>query len=776
MKAHVLDWLDEIVYIVDIDSYELVYMNNKCRELTGVGDNPYLGKKCYKLLQGKETPCSFCTTHHLQEDKFYEWEFYRESIDRYYHIKDKRIFFEGRPCRFEMAVDITEIKKQMLHREKHHQALVSSLMGPICRVSEDGLRIIWYDDKFLGCIGYTKEQFEAELGGGLGYVHAEDRTLASNMIEEARTKDTPVLNSVRMIKRDGTQITMLVTVVCNKEVDNSLSFYSMGVDITDYADRLEAERASLHVALEAAKKANLAKSRFLSRMSHELRTPLNGIIGMAQVGAVSTGNENIQKELHRKINSSGKYLLTLLNDILDISNIESNTSLELHPRDFLLGDLLGEISAIYAIEASDRTVNFSITLDYFPEEALFADFMRLKQVLGNLLSNAFKFTPPGGTVALHVRRTAFEPGKMWIEFAVQDSGPGISSEFMDRIFNLFEQEDTSTTTANKGIGLGLTISKRVVDGMGGTLEIESNQDTGTRCVVCVPLQVKKSWYSSLAPDTRSRLSGLRVLIADTETGCANMEAIAKVLDLRLDTAHSGAEAMELLHTAKAKGFPYAVCVFQAGLQDLVSSGLDKLTKCSNIQHVRGATHFLPACDVLERQEIRSNTTAPQKEVLHKPYMASALVQALSLTGVLAPQTEARTDNKFDFKGKILLLVEDNAINREVATELLSKTCNFTVESAENGQVAVDMFGERPNGYFDLVLMDICMPVMDGLEAARRIRANAQKGGDAVPIVALSANAFDEDKESSRQSGMNAHLPKPMDMSVLCPVLANLLYT
>lgn len=771
MNLDVLDWLDEVVYIADMETQDLLYMNDKGRTYYNIVGNQYLGQKCYHLLQQLDSPCPFCSSSSLCEESFYQYERYSEPLDRYFCIKSKKITHQGRPCRLELAADITDSKRASARSQQHYQALMISLLGTVCRLDETCQRVDWYNDSYLDFIGYTKEQFENELKCGLGYLHPEDLCRVPDIAEQTRSTGQPVSVTIRFSRSDGEPRTMLATLAHCHDTDNNPCFYSMGVDITDYTRQQEAEGKSLLEALEAAKKANQAKSRFLSRMSHELRTPLNGIIGMAHVASISEGSPGVQRELQQKISASAKYLLTLFNDILDISNIETN-SFSLTPRPFLLADLLSDISALYALEARERKIAATLTLDYFPEESFYADMQRLKQVLGNLLSNALKFTSPGGTVNLHTRRYALEPGTAWVEFTVRDSGTGISREFMEHIYTVFEQEDATSTSRIQGVGLGLPISKHIINLMRGTLDIRSAKDVGTECVVRVPLGLLPQWHAEISSQYREHLASIRLLLVDDVRSCANMTRVVAVLGMPLDTALSGVEALEMLAQAEQRGQPYTVCMANDAIPDLATSGL---AEWGRNRKDHPDTQYAVSCNLLTcMQSIRlQESRSTEIKRLCKPYLISTLLDALHAWG-LAPQREEREEIVYDFSGKRVLLVEDNGINREVASELLSRTCNFSVDTAEDGQKAVDMFSAHPTGYYDLVLMDIRMPVMDGLEATRRIRANATCGGHEVPIVALSANAFDEDRERSRQSGMNAHMAKPIDMNALCPVLARLL--
>ena len=640
MNESILNLFDEFIYISDIETYELYFMNTACKGLFGVTDESYRGRRCHKVLQGLDEPCPFCNNEKLIEEQFYEWEYYNPECDGYYAIKDKKFVWKERWCRFEMAREITTLKRQ---QEQH--------------------------------------------------------------------------------------------------------------------------RKSMGIALEAAQQAGKARARFLSRVSHELRTPLNAILGLINVASAAQDQPVLVGEAHKKMESSARYLLTMLNDILDVAHMESG-SFVLEPASFEFSDLLGELCSLYVLESRQRHVVFRPSLEYFPAETLYADSIRLKQLLSNLLSNAFKFTEPGGEVLLEVRPWRSGNETLWLEFVITDTGIGMSSEFMGKMFDPFEGEAEGGRGAS-GAGLGLSISKKIVDLMGGTLDIESQLGKGTCCVIRLPMGVRRSRRDAMDPAVLRQLQSLRLLVVDDAQGCRNIKQILDSLSVHADVVTSGAHAVDFLGDMEREGRCYDMCIVHEKVRDLDFAGFwERVSEGHGVRKEDCVVSMLSYGDASQIMQTRGIS-----RFLGKPYLTGPLLDILcGMRGLPLPPRQVESKG-YDFSGKRLLLVEDNEINREVAFELLSKVCKFSVEMAQNGQESVEMFIAHPAGYYDIILMDICMPVMDGHTAALEIRGRLKNGGAHVPIVALSANSMEEDKEKSRVCGINAHVAKPLDLDVLCPALA-----
>lgn len=545
---------------------------------------------------------------------------------------------------------------------------------------------------------------------------------------------------------------------------------SIADDVTTRVQLQQQQQQHMLLALDAAQEASSARMRFLSGVSHELRTPLNAILGFINVANASAGQPHAVAEAHKKAEGAARHLLSMLNDILDVADMENGT-FTLRPAPFEFADFLAELCSLFVLEGRQRQIHFHPSADFFPTETLFADALRLKQLLTALLSNAFKFSDMGDEVRLDVRPGNSGNETLWLEFDVTDTGRGVPPEFVHRMFEPFESDTKNTCVGEAGAGLGLPICKKIVDLMGGELGINSTPGKGTHCHVRIPAGVRPSRRDALTPEQYDQLRKLRLLVVDDATDCQHLKRILDSLGIQADMVHRGLHAVDLLQDMQRMHEHYDACIVHCKVYDLESSGL-----WENIARQQGVLPQNCAVSMLSYAEgCACMGTNDIPNFLCKPYMTTPVLDFLcKVSGTHLPPAIQADAQGHDFSHKRLLLVEDNELNREVAFELLSKVCKFSVEMAQDGRDGVTMFQERPPGYYDVILMDICMPVLDGHAAAREIRALAHMAGDTIPIVALSANCLDEDKARSRQSGMNDHVAKPLDLDVLCPVLARVL--
>ncbi len=418
-------------------------------------------------------------------------------------------------------------------------------------------------------------------------------------------------------------------------------FFIYFMNLRAHSRQLELARESAEKAQKAAEKASLAKSEFLSRMSHEIRTPMNGIIGMTEIARQNADNPEKVDDCLKKVALSSKHLMSLINDVLDMSKIESG-KIQLKNELFDLRLFLENLENIYSVQAETKGIDFGISLSGRIDELIGGDSLRLNQILTNLLSNAFKFTPKGGSIVLGVSELKHEEGRVLLRFSVRDTGMGIKEENLDKIFEAFEQENAEITHKFGGTGLGLSIVRRFSELMGGSVTVRSEYGKGSEFEVILPFAVPEN---------------------------------SRMLD------------------------------WKAG-------------------------------------------SSPEKKT-----------------------AETKT---YNFAGKHILLAEDNELNREIAVELLGTVTGAKIDEAEDGRKAVALFDKSEPGYYDLILMDIQMPQMDGFEAARKIRAMERPDAAAIPIFAMTANAFAEDEEKSRQAGMNAHLSKPLEISAVLAAMNEIL--
>ena len=556
-------------------------------------------------------------------------------------------------------------------------------------------------------------------------------------------------------------------VMVNDENNRNRLVYSSRV--IDAAKKEEEDRRKvLQDALDMAEQANKAKSTFLSNMSHDIRTPMNAIIGFATLASANIGNEEKIKDYLSKILSSGNHLLSLINDILDMSRIESG-KIHLDETKANLSEMLHDIKTIISGQIHAKQLELYMDTMDVTDEDVYCDKTRINQVLLNLLSNAIKFTSPGGTVSVRVKQIHNAPeGKGLYEIRVKDTGIGMSREFADRIFEPFEREHTSTISKIQGTGLGMAISKNIIDMMGGTIEVNTEQDKGTEFVVCLSLRLQSERRSV---EKIKDLEGLKALVVDDDFNtCDSVTKMLIQVGMRSEWTLFGKEAVLRAQQSMEINDPFRAYIIDWRLPDM--NGIEVTRQIRSLGDDTPII-ILTAYDWTDIEE--EAKVAGVTAICSKPMFMSDLRD--SLLNALGHQKDIdekiQPDDK-EFSGKRVLLTEDNELNREIALELL-KEHGFSIDTAENGAQAVEKIAASNPGYYDLVLMDIQMPVMDGYEATRRIRALDNTALSDIPILAMTANAFDEDRRVAEECGMNGFLSKPIIMDEVIKALQSVLH-
>ena len=537
-------------------------------------------------------------------------------------------------------------------------------------------------------------------------------------------------------------------------------------EITGQVLKQREQMQALHDALMQAQHANNAKTTFLNNMSHDIRTPMNAIIGFTNIAVSHIDNKEQVLDSLQKVLSSSNHLLSLINDILDMSRIESG-KVQIKEQECNISELTHNIMNIIQPQVKAKQLELFIDTFNVMNEDVIADSLKLSQVFVNLLSNAVKYTPAGGTVGFRIlQETTFHHGCGDYIFIVKDNGIGMSPEFVEHIFEPFERESSVTKTGIQGTGLGMAITKNIVDMMGGEITVKSEKGVGSEFIVKLTLKLRDVEKNAAQI---KELEGQRALVVDDDPdSCKSVIHLLDQLGMRAEWTTSGKEAVSRAKTAHEEGDPYRTYI--------VDWQMPKMSGVEVTQELRGALGtdapiiILTAYDWsdIERDAKKAGVTA----FCAKPLFMSDLKSALLVANDLAAKEEDDTAapwTKVNFSGKRVLLVEDNEINREIAEVILTEM-GLEVETAPDGTDAVAMVEKSGERYYDAVLMDVQMPIMDGYEATRTIRAMSRGDVKDLPIIAMTANAMEEDKENALTSGMNAHVAKPIDTGLLISVL------
>ena len=527
---------------------------------------------------------------------------------------------------------------------------------------------------------------------------------------------------------------------------------------------------ALAEAVHVAETASKAKSTFLSNMSHDIRTPMNAIIGFTTLALSNIDNTQRVRDYLGKILSSSNHLLSLINDILDMSRIESG-KIHLEETAVSLSDVLHDMKTIISGQIHAKQLELYMDAMDVANEDVYCDKTRLNQVLLNLLSNAVKFTPAGGTVSVRLKQLPEAvKGCALYEIRVKDNGIGMSQEFAQKIFSPFERERTSTVSKIQGTGLGMAITKNIVEMMGGTIEVQTEQGKGTEFIVRLPFRIQPETHRV---EKIAALEGLKALVVDDDFNtCDSVTKMLVKVGMRSEWTLSGREAVLRARQSMELGDAFHAYIIDWRLPDM--NGIEVTRQIRSLGDDTPII-ILTAYDWadIEAEAKAAGVTA----FCAKPLFMSDIRQTL-MTAI--GQTQAEAEHPIlptaspDFKGKRILLVEDNELNREIAVEILQEY-GFLVDSAENGAVAVERVKNSAPGDYDLVLMDVQMPIMNGYEATKQIRALDNPGLAGITILAMTANAFDEDRKEALKCGMNGFLSKPIIMDELICALQNSLH-
>ena len=536
-------------------------------------------------------------------------------------------------------------------------------------------------------------------------------------------------------------------------------------------NELKESQKALSDALIAAEQANHAKTVFLNNMSHDIRTPMNAIVGFTALAASHLDNEELLKDYLGKISVSSQHLLSLINDVLDMSRIESG-KVTIEESEVHLPDVIHDLRTIIQSNISSKQLELFIDTQDVTHEDIITDKLRLNQVLLNILSNAIKYTPAGGTISFRViEKRSHADNVADFEFRIKDNGIGMSEEFQKTLFEAFTREKSSTVSGIQGTGLGMAIAKSIIDMMGGEIRVNSAEGKGSEFIVDLPCKISSV---SAKPQPIPEVNGLRALVADDDTdACLSVCSMLREIGMRADWTNYGKEAVIRAKDALDHADEFRVYIIDWQMPDM--NGIETVRRIRKVIGDSTPIIILTAYDWadVESEAKEAGVTA----FCSKPLFMSELrnVLAEQFTSPQSRQPEKKDDQEAmpDFSGKRVLLAEDNQMNQILANELLTSV-GLDVDIACDGTEAVEKMGSAPAGYYDIILMDIQMPKMDGYEAAARIRAMDDKEKAGIPIVAVTANAFEEDRQIALNAGMNGHLAKPYDIPKIMETLKALL--
>ena len=537
-------------------------------------------------------------------------------------------------------------------------------------------------------------------------------------------------------------------------------------DVTEEKTHEIQQDMALRSALATAEHANKAKTAFLNNMSHDIRTPMNAIIGFTALAQTNLDDKEQVQDYLAKISTSGTHLLSLINDILDMSRIESG-SVKLEENPVHLPDVLHDLRTMIQGLISAKNHNLYIDTQDVIHEDVIADKLRLNQVLINIVGNAIKYTPAGGDIMVRlIEKPCHIKDYTTYEFSVKDNGIGMSQEFVEHIFDTFSREYTSTVNGIQGTGLGMAITKNIIDMMGGTISVQSEEGKGSEFIVSLNFRLVDA---PLTYEPIAELLGARALVVDDDINtCRSVCKMLRTIEMRPDWTTSGREAVLHAQDATELQDEYKVYIIDYLMPDM--NGIETVRRIRRVIGEEIPIIVLTAYnwEDFENEAREAGVTA----FVGKPLFMSELRSVLTRPVAKEPETIEAEENKpaqYDYSGKRVLLVEDNELNREIATVMLEST-GMEIDTAEDGIEAVNIINEAPEDKYDLVLMDIQMPRMDGYTATREIRTLPNNRKANIPIIAMTANAFDEDRQKAFETGMNGHIVKPIDMEAIARAL------
>ena len=651
---------------------------------------------------------------------------------------------------------------EILYRDELFQKLSMSVDDVFLMLDAKTYKADYVSPNVEKLLGITVEQIQKDISV-LGKLHSEDcEDPKKNYLKEIQVNEQQEWDFEYVHQKTGEQRWFHI-IAMGSEVNGKKKYILVMSDRTVDKKMNQA----LYEAVRAAETANRAKSTFLSNMSHDIRTPMNAVIGFTTLAVSNIDNKEKVRDYLGKILSSSNHLLSLINDVLDMSRIESG-KIHLEETEVSLSDMLHDLKTIISGHIYAKQLELYMDAMDVTDEDVYCDKTRLNQVLLNLLSNAIKFTPAGGTVSVRLKQfPGTKKGSGLYEIRVKDSGIGMSQEFIQRIFSPFERERTSTVSRTQGTGLGMAITKNIVDMMGGTIEVRTEQGKGTEFIVRLPLRIQSEQRSI---EKIAELEDLKALVVDDDFNtCDSVTKMLVKVGMRSEWTLSGKEAVLRARQSMELGDAFHAYIIDWRLPDM--NGIEVTRQIRSL----GDDTPIIILTAYDWSDIEVEARAAGVNAFcAKPLFMSDIRETL-MAAIGQKQTGAEDrilpEAGPDFRGRCILLVEDNELNREIAEEIL-KQYGFLVDIAENGAVAVEKVKNSAPGTYDLVLMDIQMPVMNGYEATEQIRALEDPALAKIRILAMTANAFDEDRKKALKCGMDGFMSKPIVMEELIRELQN----
>lgn len=677
--------------------------------------------------------------------------------------------YNGHPIAYTVITNVDDMMQKRIEQTIAYENIPGFIAK--YKIRKDGsLGLLDANDKFLSFFGIKKENVSTFPT----FFHLTEK---SRMVLDEHIplmqKGEPVHFVICSRNKNGSYSWFQLNGECIGCVNGESIYIFVYIDITDITEqrelqkKLEEQSQLLKDALDFAEKANQAKSDFLARMSHDIRTPMNAIVGMTAIAGAHVDDHERVHDCLKKITSASNLLLSLINEILDMSKIESGR-LKLSEDEFNIGELLQDLIVMMQSEIKNKQHKLDIHVSGLHHENVVGDIQRIKQVLMNIISNAIKYTPDNGQILISIEEKAPHDGIANYEFVFADNGRGMKPDFLDKIFQPFERADDHGISSIQGTGLGMAISHSIIRMMGGDIQVESEYGKGTRFTIHMPLK-----YHEKAFDEKIERPELSVLVVDDDkTACLSTCNCLSEIGLKSDWVCSGSEAVAATRKRhKEKEDYFAV------IMDLKMPGMSGIETTRQIRSAVGPDVPIIILSAYDIDEYETDARkAGANGFVAKPLFKSKLLQILRRfleKDEVRQVTEPVKFSEADHSGKHLLLVEDNDLNREIAEEIIGST-GVLVETAVNGQDAVDKVMQSAEGYYQMILMDIQMPVMDGYEATRQIRQLPRTDVVNIPIIAMTANAFSEDVANALNAGMNHHLAKPIDIKALMGVLSTYL--